>query len=206
MSTDRDSAPKTPGLARARRGGRALDRFATREEFEKALARIGYADLSAYDAQRAWDAYGDVAATKQHITIPDLHALVDDRLRALAEQYQLLRMETRTRTGEPAWARVELLERGVEIPVDAEGYGDGPIDAALSAVLDALQVHATLVAFSVEALSTGTDALCEAHVTVEVGQRHHHAEGVAASLTEAGVRAFLHALSAARRAGRAEPA
>jgi hypothetical protein len=39
-------------------------------------------------------------------------------------------------------------------------------------------------------------------VTVDVGGRHHTAEGVATSLTEAGVRAFLRALSHARRAER----
>ena len=109
----------------------------------------------------------------------DLEALVDDRLRAVAEQYQLLRMATRTRTGEPAWAQVELLERGIEIPLAAEAHGDGPIDAALRAVVAALAIEARLVAFSVEALSTGADALAEAHVTVDVGGRHHTAEGVA---------------------------
>ncbi len=66
----------------------------------------------------------------------------------------------------------------------------------------ALAIEARLVAFSVEALSTGADALAEAHVTVDVGGRHHTAEGVAPSLTEAGVRAFLRALSHARRAER----
>jgi 2-isopropylmalate synthase len=111
-------------------------------------------------------------------------------------------MATRTRTGEPAWAQVELLERGIEIPLAAEGHGDGPIDAALRAVVAALAIEARLVAFSVEALSTGADALAEAHVTVDVGGRHHTAEGVAPSLTEAGVRAFLRALSHARRAER----
>jgi len=111
-------------------------------------------------------------------------------------------METRTRTGEPAWARVELLERGVEIASGGEATGDGPIDAALNAVVEALDVRARLVAFSVEALSTGADALAEAHVTVEIEGRHRSAEGVASSLTEAGVRAFLHALSSARRAAR----
>jgi 2-isopropylmalate synthase len=202
MSQGSDSAPKAPGLARARRGGRALDASSTRDEVQVALQRVGYTELSELDAERAWEAFRELADAKQNVTIPDLQALVDDRLRAVAEQYQLLRMETRTRTGERAWARVEVLERGVEIPIESEGTGDGPIDASLNALLNALQVDASLVAFSVEALSTGTDALAEAHVTVEVNGRHHNAEGVAPSVTEAGVRAFLHALSTARRAER----
>ena len=90
----------------------------------------------------------------------------------------------------------------MEIPVSADGTGDGPVDAALHAVTAALGVDARLLAFAVEALSTGTDALCEAHVTVEVGGIPYEAEGVAASLTEAGVRAYLRALSNARRAER----
>ncbi len=202
MNSEADHRDHAPGIARPSRGGPALGRSSSREAFEQALARLGYVGLSDFDAERAWDAFQELAATKEGVTIRDLEALVDDRLRAEAEQYQLLRMETRTRTGERAWARIELLERGVEIPVEAEGSGDGPIDAALQAVCSALHIEARLVAFSVEALSTGTDALAEAHVTVEVGDRHHNAEGVAASLTEAGVRAFLRALSHARRASR----
>ena len=90
------------------------------------------------------------------------------------------------------------------MPLEAEGTGDGPIDAALNAVVDALGVTADLVAFRVEALSTGADALAEAHVTVAIGGHHYTAEGVAPSLTEAGVRAFLRALSQARRQDRRE--
>jgi 2-isopropylmalate synthase len=171
-------------------------------EFDDALARIGHEGLSELEAENAWNAFRELADAKAQVTMADLEAMLDDRLRAVAEQYQLLRMATRTRTGEPAWAQVELLERGVEMPLSAEAQGDGPIDAALRAVVAALAIEARLVAFSVEALSTGADALAEAHVTVDVGGRHHTAEGVATSLTEAGVRAFLRALSHARRAER----
>jgi hypothetical protein len=119
----------------------------------------------------------------------------------VAEQYQLLWLETRTTSGAPSWARVRVLERNHEAPAEAEGHGDGPIDAALNAVVDALHVDARLVAFSVEALSSGPDALAEAHVTVEVGRPPPGAEGVAASITEAG-RACVPARAVRRRAGR----
>jgi 2-isopropylmalate synthase len=193
---------RAPGLARPTRGGRALDRASTRGDFDESLARLGHEGLSPLEAENAWDAFRELADAKSQVTMSDLEALLDDRLRAVAEQYQLLRMATRTRTGELAWAQVELLERGMEIPLAAEARGDGPIDAALRAVVSALAIEARLVAFSVESLSTGADALAEAHVTVAVGGRHHTAEGVATSLTEAGVRAFLRALSHARRAER----
>lgn len=199
MASDRDRTSVEPGLARARPGGRALDRSSTREEFETALARLGHTGLSEQDSDGAWEAFQEVAARKARVTVGDLEALVGDRLRALAEQYQLLLLETRTATGEASWARIRILERNHEAPAEAEAEGDGPIDAALNAAVEALHVEAALVAFSVEALSSGPDALAEAHVTVEVGGRHRRAEGVASSITEAGVRAFLHALSAARR-------
>ena len=191
-----------PGLARAGRRGRALDRSSSRADFETALERLGHTDLSPHDAEQAWEAFQDLAAAKSRVTVADLQALLDDRLRAVAEQYQLLWLETRTASGTPSWARVRILERNHEAPAEAEGHGDGPIDAALNAVVEALHVEADLVAFSAEALSSGPDALAEADVTVDVGGRHRAAEGVAASITEAGVRAFLHALSAARRAER----
>ncbi len=191
-----------PGFARPGRSGRALGPESTRSELATALSRRGLVHLREADLDRIWEAFQELVAHKSAVTIADLEALVDDRLRATADQYQLLRMETRTRTGEPAWARVELLERNSQAPLEAEGRGDGPVDAALSAVVDAISTNARLLAFSVVALSTGSDALCEAHVTVDVDGSPHAAEGVASSLTEAGVRAFLHALSAARLAER----
>lgn len=201
MMPDPRSAAQ-PGLARAARGARALDRLSPRGDFDAALDRLGHTHLSEHDAEQAWTAFQELAATKSTVTISDLEALLDDRLRAVAEQYQLLWLETHTASGTAATARVRILERNSEAPAEAEGRGDGPIDAALNAVVEALQVQATLVSFSVEALASGPDALAEAHVTVDVGGRHRAAEGVAASITEAGVRAFLHALSAARRAER----
>jgi 2-isopropylmalate synthase len=195
----------TDDLRRVSRAGTSaapLSRDTTRAEFESVLSRLGY-ELGETDVSRAWDAFERLAERKHSVTVRDLEALLDDRLRAIAEQYQLVRMSVRTSTEEPAQARVEILERNHEAPAIGEAEGDGPVDAAFSAIREALDVDAELVRFSIDALSGGTDALAEAHIVVAVEGEHYAGEGVAADLTEAAVRAYLRALSHERRVTRA---
>ena len=179
-----------------------LDRETTHEQFAQVLSRLGY-DLGDVDLERAWTAFHALAERKQSVTAHDLEALLDDRLRATAEQYQLVRLAIRTSTEEPAWAHVEILERNHEAPALAEAVGDGPVDAAFTAIREALTIDAELVRFSIDALSGGADALADAHVVVSVDGETFAGEGVASDVNEAAVRAYLRALSHARRVERA---
>jgi 2-isopropylmalate synthase len=178
-----------------------LTKETPREAFDDVLARLGY-ELGAPDSERAWDDFRSLAERKSQVTTHDLEALLDDRLRAQAEQYQLVRMTIRTTTEEPAYARVELLERNNEAPAVAEATGDGPVDAAFNAIREALSVDAELVRFSIDALSGGADALADAHVVVSLEGETFAGEGIAADITEAAVRAYLRALSHERRVSR----
>jgi 2-isopropylmalate synthase len=178
-----------------------LTKDTTREAFDDVLARLGY-ELGTPDGERAWEAFRSLAERKTQVTTHDLEALLDDRLRAQAEQYQLVRMTIRTTTEEPAYARVELLERNNEAPAVAEASGDGPVDAAFNAIREALSVDAELVRFSIDALSGGADALADAHVVVSLEGETFAGEGIAPDITEAAVRAYLRALSHERRVSR----
>jgi 2-isopropylmalate synthase len=178
-----------------------LTKETPREAFDDVLARLGY-ELGAPDSERAWDDFRSLAERKSQVTTHDLEALLDDRLRAQAEQYQLVRMTIRTTTEEPAYARVELLERNNEAPAVAEATGDGPVDAAFNAIREALSVDAELVRFSIDALSGGADALADAHVVVSLDGETFAGEGIAPDITEAAVRAYLRALSHERRVSR----
>jgi 2-isopropylmalate synthase len=178
-----------------------LTKETTREAFDDVLTRLGY-ELGTPDSDRAWDAFRSLAGRKSLVTTHDLEALLDDRLRAQAEQYQLVRMTIRTTTEEPAYARIELLERNNEAPAQAEARGDGPVDAAFNAIREALGVDAELVRFSIDALSGGTDALADAHVVVSLDGETFAGEGIAPDITEAAVRAYLRALSHERRVSR----
>ena len=181
--------------------GAPLTKDTPREAFDDVLTRLGY-ELGAPDSERAWSDFRSLAGRKSLVTTHDLEALLDDRLRAQAEQYQLVRMSIRTTTEEPAHARVELLERNNEATAVAEATGDGPVDAAFNAIREALSVDAELVRFSIDALSGGTDALADAHVVVSLDGETFAGEGIAPDITEAAVRAYLRALSHERRVSR----
>ena len=93
----------------------------------------------------------------------------------------------------------------VEVEVDGErrsasAVGNGPLDAGLKAIDAALGLQLTLLDLQTRAVTSGTDALAE--VTVRVAHADQETVGQAASTDsiEAGLKAYLSAVGAARRA------
>jgi 2-isopropylmalate synthase len=72
-------------------------------------------------------------------------------------------------------------------------HGNGPIDALFRAVDKALGFSTTMVLYSVSTLSTGTEALAEVIVTVELRGRRFHGRSRSTDVIEASLRAYLRA-------------
>ena len=90
--------------------------------------------------------------------------------------------------------------------VEESASGDGMIDAACGAVSRATGVDATLAAFTVGAVTAGTDALGDVTVQVDVEGDRYTGRGVSTDVVEASARAFLNAINRATRLGRRERA
>jgi len=78
---------------------------------------------------------------------------------------------------------------------EADGQGDGMIDAVCNAVAKAVDTDARLMSFQVAAVTPGTDAIGDVTVQVDVGGRRVNARGVSTDVVEASARAFLHAIN-----------
>ena len=86
------------------------------------------------------------------------------------------------------------LSRGAET-VEADGTGDGMIDASCNAVAKAAGSDATLLSFQVAAVTPGSDAVGDVAVQVQVAGQRVNARGVSTDVVEASARAFLHAIN-----------
>ena len=98
--------------------------------------------------------------------------------------------------------------------VEADGSGDGMIDAAIAAISEATGVHGKVGNFQVSSVTGGSDALGAVAITVEAEGRKVTGRGVATDVVEASARAYLNAVNkivrlrergddVARRVGRA---
>jgi 2-isopropylmalate synthase len=106
-------------------------------------------------------------------------------------QFEWLAVAGGTDTAPRATVR---LVRGEET-AEADGTGDGMIDAACNAVAKAVGSDATLVAFQVAAVTPGSDAVGDVSVQVEIAGQQVNARGVSTDVVEASARAFLHAIN-----------
>jgi 2-isopropylmalate synthase len=172
-----------------------LGKHSGRHALQQAFADLGFT-IGGDDLKRAFGRFKELADRKGKISSLDLEAIASDSLREREEPYRLVRLAIATVTGETARAEVTIENGGG--PRTAEGTGDGPVDAAFSAVNQLLDLQVKLVEYTIGAVTGGADALGEVRVVVDVGGRTFAGQAVSTDITEASAEAYLRACAHAR--------
>jgi 2-isopropylmalate synthase len=170
-----------------------LGKHSGRHALRDALEQLGF-KVEGNALNQAFKRFKEVADKKKHVTALDLEALVSDEMRERSESYNLAWFEVAAGSRTEPRAKVGLvLPNGEE--VEAEGGGDGPVDAIFTAIRQAVGAEAELRQYSVEAVTEGTDALGEVTVVLRANGRLATGQGVATDILEASARAYVRALS-----------
>jgi 2-isopropylmalate synthase len=172
-----------------------LGKHSGRHALRQTFADLGYT-IEGDDLKRAFERFKEIADRKQRITSLDLEAIASDSLRE--HTYRLVSIAITTRTHEPARAEVTIAGPDGEKTADAQG--DGPVDAAFSAIDGLVGAPVTLVEYTIGAVTGGGDALGEVRVVVESGGRTFASQAVSTDVTEASAEAYLRACAHARTA------
>ena len=96
-------------------------------------------------------------------------------------------------TGEVPHSRVTLTVGGLERK--AESDGSGPVDATFKAIEQVVQSGGELLLYSVNAITTGTDAQGEVTVRLSKGGRVVNGQGADTDIVVASAKAYLNALN-----------
>ena len=172
-----------------------LGKHSGRHAFADALSKIGIG-LEPEHLDRAFARFKGLADRKIQLTDQDLQAIVSEELGA-AEQdafvLESLQVAGGTHLSPTATVR---LRRGAEV-IEESAMGDGMIDAACGAIQRAAGVEATLVTFNVSSVTSGTDALGDVVVQLDVEGRRVTGRGVSVDVVEASARAYLAAINRA---------
>jgi len=171
-----------------------LGKHSGRNAFKKRLAEIGV-DLDSEDAVNiAFSKFKELADKKHDIFDEDLHALVsDEAVTPEHEHYRLLSMAVHSETGETPFARVIIAEGGAERRAEAEG--SGPVDASFKAIESMVHSGAQLQLFSVNNITSGTDAQGEVTVRLFKEGRIVNGQGADTDIVVASAKAYLSALN-----------
>ena len=182
-----------------------LGKLSGRNAFRTRLKELGI-ELETEDLLNATFARFKILADKKsEIFDEDLHALVSDEFIAEAtEHFKLVYLQVASITGETPHAILTLSENGIESR--AESDGGGPVDATFKAIENIVKSGAELQLYSVNNITSGTDAQGEVTVRLSKGGRIVNGQGADTDIVIASAKAYLNALNKIQsRAERAHP-
>jgi 2-isopropylmalate synthase len=172
----------------------SLGKLSGRNAFKTKLAELGI-DLTSEEAlNTAFARFKELADKKREIFDEDLHAIVSEEMvTPEVEHYKLIASRFHSETGEAPRAELTLAVGGVE--KQAQATGSGPVDAALRAIESVVDSGAEQQLYSVNAITTGTDAQGEVTVRLAKDGRIVNGQGADTDIIVASAKAYLNALN-----------
>jgi len=171
-----------------------LGKLSGRAAFKSKLGELGIVLETEEALNTAFARFKDLADKKREIFDEDLQALVSDEgYAAEHERFKLVSMKVCSETGEVPHAKVVFTDEGAE--QRAEGDGSGPVDAAFKALESVVSSGADLMLYSVNNITSGTDAQGEVTVRLAKGGRVVNGQGADTDIVVASAKAYLHALN-----------
>jgi 2-isopropylmalate synthase len=172
-----------------------LGKHSGRNAFKSRLQALGIVIESEEMLNAAFKRFKTLADKKHEIFDEDLQALVTEENleQAVNEHFKLVSLTAHSETGEPPFARVVMSEDGAERR--AEAQGSGPVDAAFKAIENIIKSGTELLLYSVNAITTGTDAQGEVTVRVAKGGRIVNGQGADTDIVVASAKAYINALN-----------
>ncbi|MEW6167660.1 MAG: 2-isopropylmalate synthase [Pseudomonadota bacterium] len=169
-----------------------LGKHSGRAAFRARLEELGYTFKSDAELAAAFARFKDLADKKHEIFDEDLQALVSETAQA-HELVQLLELEASSKTGVRPLARVVLSVDGERC--EAQAQGDGPVDAVFAAIERIVDTGARLLLFSVNNITTGTDAQGEVTVRLVRDGRVVNGQGADTDIVIASAKAYVNAVN-----------
>lgn len=170
-----------------------LGKHSGRNAFRSRLKELGIEFESEEMLNNMFLRFKELADKKHEIFDEDLHALVSDEALVLQERYRLLSLVIHCETGEVPYARLVISDDGNEL--HAESEGSGPVDATFRAIEKLLTSGAELQLFSVNNITSGTDAQGEVTVRLQKSGRIVNGHGADTDIVVASAKAYLSALN-----------
>ncbi len=171
-----------------------LGKHSGRNAFRTRLEELGYSFDSEAELNDAFRRFKDLADRKHEIFDEDLQVLVSEtESESISERVRLVSMKVCSETGEKPDATVTLSIDGEEKTLSAEG--GGPVDAAFKAIKSLVGTEAKLQLYSVNNITSGTDAQGEVTVRLEHDGRIINGQGADTDIVIASAKAYINSIN-----------
>ncbi len=171
-----------------------LGKLSGRNAFRSRLQELGIVLANEEALNAAFVRFKELADRKREIFDEDLQALVSEvEIAQVSEHYRLVSLRAHSETGIMPKALVRLSVDGKE--QEAEMQGGGPVDATFKAIEEIVHSGTELLLYSVNNITSGTDAQGEVTVRLAKGGRVVNGQGADTDIVVASAKAYLHALN-----------
>jgi len=170
-----------------------LGKHSGRHALKNKLDELGYS-LADEQMGTVFEAIKALADRKEQIFDEDIEAVVLEQVFRIPDKYALKSLAVHCGTmGVPPNAALVLLRDGEELCHTC--FGTGPVDASFNAICEVLGRKPQLKRYTVNAITTGTDAQGEVLVKIEENGRSAVGRGADPDIIVASAKAFLNALN-----------
>jgi 2-isopropylmalate synthase len=156
------------------------------------LTKLGYR-LSKEELDHAYQHFLAIADKKLEVFDEDLVAIMHDELHPVPETCHLDYWHIYSGTAAIPTATVRLRIKGEQ--KQGAAIGNGPVDAVYKAIAAVTGTSAKLMRYDIRAVTSGTEALGEVTVQLEVGGRRILGRGASTDVIEASAKAYVDGLN-----------
>ena len=158
----------------------------------KMVAQLGY-DLSEEDGVKVFEAFQRIAERKEKVGARELDAIVASSAMQVPPTYRIETYVINAGNAIASTSHIKLQKNGQTI----EGLcvGDGPIDASILAIEQAVGHHYELDDFQIQAVTEGREAMGETVVKLRSGGKVYSGRGISTDILGASIRAYINALN-----------
>ncbi len=157
-----------------------------------AVERLGY-DLSEEDGLKVFDAFRQIAAKKERVSIKELDAIIASAAMQVPPTYKLDAYVITSGNTISATAHMKLHKH--DAVLEGVYIGDGPIDAAFLAIEKITGCHYELDDFQIQAVTEGREAMGQTIVKLRSGGKVYSGKGISTDIVGASIHAYLNALN-----------
>ncbi len=171
-----------------------LGKHSGRNAFTQRLKTLGFEFSSEDELNSVFARFKDMADKKHEIFDDDLQALVTESGHSAEnERYVLKSLQTRSETGQTPNAKIVMVVDGKE--VSAEEQGNGAVDATFKAIEKIINSGSELQLYSVNSITSGTDAQGEVSVRLEKEGLIVNGHGADLDIIIASAKSYINALN-----------
>jgi len=171
-----------------------LGKHSGRHALRQRLEQLGYR-LTDEQLEQVFERFKALADKKKEVFDEDLEVIVEDTTRIVPKVWLVESLQTTSGTGVIPTATVRMRNLQDGTIVQDAATGDGPVDAAYSAIQRITGVTVRLRDYQLRAITSGKDAQGEVTIEVEYDSKRIRGRGVSTDIIEASATALVDAIN-----------